>query len=177
MDAYIGEIRLFAGSFAPENWAFCNGEILFIQEYSALYSIIGIRFGGDGVNTFKLPDLRGRAPMHFGNGNGLTPRAFGSQHGENTVSLNITQIPLHNHIAQGSSVSDGGVSSPENAVWGTEKGFGAIRPYKALDESNPVTMGDSAIGFSGGSEPHNNMQPFLAMNFIICLDGDYPIRP
>lgn len=177
MDAYTGEIRLFAGNFAPQNWAFCDGATLSIQQYPALYSITGIQFGGDGINTFKLPNLQGKAPMHFGNGNGLTPRVLGAQYGEDAVTIISTQMPLHNHIARGSSVSDGGVSSPQNAVWGTEKGLGAKKPYKALNASTKVAMSSSTIGLSGGNQPHNNMQPFLAINFIICLDGDYPVKP
>lgn len=178
LDAYIGEIRIFSGNYAPQNWVLCNGDRLSIQQYKELYGILGTEFGGDGVNNFCLPNLRGQAPMHFGSGAGLTMRKFGSQVGVQEVKLTAIEMPSHNHIAQASSVSAGGMSSPINAIWGTEAGFNATKPYKALDTKNQVQMNDIAIGFTGGSQPHNNMQPFLAMNFIMCVKGgENPSKP
>lgn len=170
-EPYLGEIRILAGNYAPSGWALCDGARLPVQENPALYSIIGISYGGDGINYFNLPDLRERAPMHVGDGVGLTPRTIGSQVGSNTVSLGIAEMPSHNHIAQGSSQSSNGVSSPTNAIWGSTSSF-SQQPYVSL--TNPTAMNTAVMQPQGGEQPHNNMQPYLAMNFIICLAGMYP---
>lgn len=172
-EAYLGEIRIFAGNYAPSGWALCDGARLSVQENPNLYSIIGSSYGGDGLNYFDLPDLRERAPMHVGDGGGLKPRTIGSQVGSNTVSLSIAGMPSHNHIAQGSSQSSNGVSSPENAIWGSTPPFSQT-PYITL--TNPTAMNTAVMQPQGGEQPHNNMQPYLAMNFIICLEGLYPLR-
>ena len=171
MDGYIGEIRIFAGNYAPVGWALCDGREFLINQNTALFSVMGTIYGGDGKTTFKLPDLRGRAPMHFGNGPGLTPRQFGEQIGSSTVTLDITEMPNHNHIAQGSSVIAGGDNDPTNAVWGSESAI-STKPYVGL--KNATAMNPAIIQSQGGNQPHNNMQPFLAMSFIICLEGVYP---
>lgn len=174
MDPYLGEIRIFAGNYAPRDWAFCDGSLLSIAQYNALYSIIGITYGGDGKTTFQLPDLRGRAPMHYGDGPGLTPRTFAQSIGSSTVTLNQTQMPIHKHITQGSSVVAGGINNPTNAIWGSKSALSA-KPYVSL--KNTVAMKIDIVNPQGGNQSHNNMQPFVAMNFIICLDGIYPPKP
>jgi len=173
-DPYLGEIRIFAGNYAPRDWALCDGSLLSIAQYNALYSIIGITYGGDGKTTFKLPDLRGRAPMHYGDGPDLTPRTFAQPIGSSTVTLNETQMPIHKHRAQGSSVVAGGIDNPTNAIWGSELAI-STKPYVSL--KNAVAMKVDIVKPQGGNQPHNNMQPFVAMNFIICLEGIFPPKP
>ncbi|MEC1179519.1 tail fiber protein [Metasolibacillus meyeri] len=175
-DAYIGEIRIFAGNFAPRGWALCDGTLLPISQNPALYSILGMIYGGDGQTTFRLPDLRGRAPMHFGQGSGLTERTIGEQVGEGEVTLGVYQMPNHTHIAQGSSTFVGGIDNPTNAIWGSEPANTGSKPY--VNFSNTSAMNPLALQPQGSNQAHNNRQPFLAMNFIICInDGEYPARP
>lgn len=176
MDAYIGEIRIFAGNFAPRGWALCDGTSMPIVQNQVLYSIIGVTYGGDGKTYFNLPDLRDQAPMHAGVGTGLTGRTIGSQVGSPSVTLDLSQVPSHNHIPQGSSITAGTSNSPENAVW-VSKGSGPLvqKPYKILSKDMKVMMNDRIASSVGGNQPHNNKQPFLAMNYIICVeDGIYP---
>jgi len=171
MDPYLGEIRIFAGNYAPRDWAFCDGRELSVAQNNALFSIIGVTYGGDGNTTFKLPDLRGRAPMHFGDGPDLTPRTIAQTIGTSTVTLTETQMPIHTHRAQGSSVVAGGIDNPTDAIWGSESALSA-KPY--VNVKDPVAMKADIVKPQGGNQPHNNMQPFVAMNFIICLEGVYP---
>jgi len=171
MDPYLGEIRIFAGNYAPRDWAFCDGRELSVAQNSALFSILGATYGGDGTTTFKLPDLRGRAPMHFGNGPDLTPRKIAQTIGTSTVTLTETQMPIHTHRPQGSSVVAGGIDNPTNAIWGSESALSS-KPY--VNVKDPVAMKADIVKPQGGNQPHNNMQPFVAMNFIICLEGVYP---
>lgn len=172
MDPYIGEIRLFAGSFAPRGWAFCEGQLLPISQNTALFSILGTMYGGDGRVTFALPDLRDRVPMQEGTGPGLTPRSIGEEGGNSTVTLLQTEIPKHMHLANCQS-STNGVASPSEAIWsGTTGRFG---PPAYADAPN-ASMGSDAIAPAGGSAPHNNRQPTLGVNFIIALIGEFPPR-
>lgn len=170
MDSYIGEIRIFAGSYAPQGWALCDGSLLQIRSYPVLFSILGTNYGGDGQNTFALPDLRGRAPMHQGQGPGLTNRPIGSAGGSAQVTLRETQMPAHTHIPACQSVTNGS-ASPENAIW--TKTFGRFGQPAYATQPNQA-MSAQAIGIAGSSQPHNNMQPYLSMNFIISLEGDFP---
>ncbi|KPN97669.1 phage tail protein [Lysinibacillus sp. ZYM-1] len=174
MDPYLGEIRIFAGNYAPRDWAFCDGSQLPVAQYSALFAILGTTYGGDGRTTFNLPDLRGRAPMHFGNGPDLTPRTIAQSIGSSTVTLNETQMPIHTHRAQGSSLVAGGIENPTNAIWGSELAISS-KPYVGL--KNAVAMKADIVKSIGGNQPHNNMQPFVALNFIICLEGIFPPKP
>lgn len=168
MDPYVGEIRLFAGSYAPMDWAFCYGQQLNISQYSALYSIIGNTFGGDGRTFFHLPDLRGKAPMHQGQGPGLTQRDYAESGGSETVTLLETEIPNHSHTVNAASA--GTQSSPTDGVWANpgRRSTPLYAPAPTV-ASNPL-----ALGAAGGSQPHNNMQPHVGMNYIICLQGIYP---
>lgn len=171
-EAYIGEIRLFAGNYAPRYWAFCNGQLMSIEQHATLYSILGTRYGGDGLTTFALPDLRNRVPMHWGNGPGLTPRQIGEQGGSSTVTLTEQQMPSHHHRANASSSANN--QSPEGAVWGSPAGRRAPSIYHPNPNSQ---MHPDALMPAGGGQPHNNRQPYLGLNFIICLDGNVPVAP
>lgn len=177
-DAYIGEIRIFAGNFAPKGWALCNGQLMSIAQNTALFSILGVQYGGDGKTTFALPNLMGSAPMGQGAGQGLTPRTVGQMVGSQTVTLLTTEIPAHNHVPQ--AINDAGtVKDPTNSYWSQSKPEGRpgreqqINLYNATPD---VQMSPVALNVAGGSQPHNNMQPFLAQNFIICLQGEFPSR-
>ena len=170
-EPFIGEIRMFAGAFAPRDWAFCDGQILSIAEHTALFSLLGTTYGGDGRSTFGLPDLRGRVPMHKGAGPGLSPRYLGQVGGYERVGLSVSQMPAHTHQARASSEAPD-TNSPEGAV-PAEK----VRTNLYSIESADVDMGASAISSTGGSQPHDNMPPFLSINYIIALQGLYPSRP
>lgn len=176
-DAYLGEIRIFAGNFPPRGWAFCNGQLLSVQQFTALFSIISTRYGGDGITTFALPNLSNKAPMNQGNGPGLTERTVGQSVGEEMITLNLPQMPSHSHIPM--AINSAGTSNaPNNGYWSTSKVEGRPPiPVSPLFHSNPdVQMNAQAINPTGSSHPHNNMQPYLALNFIICFDGEYPVK-
>lgn len=174
MDPFVGEIRLFAGNYAPYGWALCNGQILPIQSNTALFSLLGTTYGGNGTTNFALPNLMGRAPMHWGNGAGLTPRDLGEMSGEPNVTLLQTEIPAHNHLANAQTVSD--KLEAEGDIWATAgaPGRGGVQYYS---EKADVRLNPMAVGVAGGSQPHNNMQPYQALNFIIALQGVFPQRP
>ncbi|USG65063.1 tail fiber protein [Brevibacillus ruminantium] len=175
-DAYLGEIRIFAGNFAPKGWALCDGQLLHIQQYTALYSIINTQYGGDGKTTFALPNLMGSATMHQGQGQGLTPRTVGSKVGSSTVTLTSTQIPAHTHIPQ-AVIGEGNSSDPTGRNWATPPQPDPFSDAPNLYDPTPnVQMSPVALNVTGGSQPHNNLQPFIAQNFIICLDGEYPSK-
>jgi microcystin-dependent protein len=169
-DPFIGEIRISALNFAPYGWAFCDGRTMSIQQNTALYSLLGTLYGGDGKTTFGLPDLRGRVPIHWGNGPSLTPRTIGKTGGEQTVTLG--QVPPHTHTALGAGGS--GPTSPTGATWGNQPGRGGTSTYSDAIPNTP--MNPQALGVSGGGAPHNNMQPYLVLNFVIALMGIYPTR-
>lgn len=160
---YVGEIRMFAGNFAPAGWQLCEGQLLPISENETLFQLIGTTYGGDGQSTFALPDLRGRVPIHFGNG--FTIAETG---GVETITLTVNQVPAHSHalLATGSPATTG---SPAGAV----PAEATKRFYTALPGS-PATLASGAIGSTGGSQPHDNTQPFLCVNFIISLFGIFP---
>ncbi|MFD2673523.1 phage tail protein [Marinicrinis sediminis] len=172
MDPYTGEIRIFAGSFAPRSWALCDGQLLPISNNTALFSLLGTTYGGNGTSTFALPDLRGRAPMHHGAGPGLSPRVVGEIGGSSTVTLIEAEMPEHTHTPHGQGTAN--QQSPINHIWGTPSG--GFTPPKYYAPSPNTSMHPLAIGPTGGSQPHNNCQPYLGINFIICLYGIYPPR-
>lgn len=159
---FVGEIRMFGGNFAPVGWAFCDGSLLPISENPTLFQLIGTTYGGDGQNTFALPDLRSRVPVHVGPG-----FALGQAAGAETVTLTVSQIPAHSHVPQGNS-NDGSQSGPSGGVW-------AKSTLDQFSTSAPtLAMANTAIGSAGGSQPHDNMIPFLVVNFIISLFGVFP---
>jgi len=162
---FVGEIRMFAGNFAPVGWAFCNGQLLPIDQNPTLFQLIGTTYGGDGQTTFALPNLQSRVPVHVG------PNfALGQSGGAETVTLTTSQIPAHSHVPQASTsaTSPPNVASPANNVW-------AASTLGAFSTANPtVSLDAAAIGSAGGSQPHDNMLPFLVINFILSLFGVFP---
>ena len=167
---YIGEIRMFGGNFAPLGWEFCNGQLLPISEYDTLFNLIGTTYGGDGESTFALPNLQSRVPIHMGNGSGLSPRTLAETGGVEQVTLTVQQIPSHTHqaVANSAGISD----SPNGNVWATASG--GIKPYGADTDPGNATMNAGALAPAGGNQPHDNMIPYLCVNFIISLYGVYP---
>lgn len=168
---YIGEIRYFAGTFAPQGWAFCDGQLLSIAQYSTLFSVLGTTYGGDGKNTFALPDLRGRAPMHPGRGPGLTPRMPGEKGGRAEVTLTSAQIPGHEHALMANSSSANAKAPGGNVLSGTPSVTSYLAPAAGL-----VPMDDRGLEPTGGGQPHDNLQPYLTLEAIIALEGEYPSR-
>ena len=168
-EPFIAEVKIFAGNFAPRSWAFCNGQLLPVAQNTALFSLIGTTYGGDGRTTTGLPNLQGRAPMHPGRGPGLTSRRLGEKIGSEAVTLTTQQLPSHNHgLVAASNATQAG---PGNGV-----SVGAAPMYNV--GGNSQAMASEAIGSTGAAsvQPHNNMQPFLTLNFIIALQGVYPSR-
>lgn len=167
---YVGQIKMFAGNFPPAGWAFCDGQLLPIAENETLFNIIGTTYGGDGQTTFALPDLRGRLPMHTGTGTGgLTTRVLGEMGGTETTVMTINQMPSHNHLV-GGVTTDGNQSTPTGNVFANTK----ILDKEYSDAAADTTMKSTMIGNTGGNQPINNVQPFLAVNFIISLYGIFP---
>ncbi|WLR52038.1 tail fiber protein [Bacillus tianshenii] len=163
-EPFLGEIRCFSFPFAPKDWAFCDGTILQISENQALYALLGTTYGGNGTTTFALPDLRGRAPVHFGNGITLGEKA-----GEETHTLTVNEMPAHTHMAQASS-SNADQTSAEGHVW-------AINPTIANYASQAdQLMSTNALASAGSSQAHSNMQPYNVANFCIALKGIFPSR-
>jgi microcystin-dependent protein len=164
---YVGEIRLFAGNFAPVGWMFCHGQLLSIPENEVLFVLIGTIYGGDGQNTFALPDLRGRVPVHQGQGPGLSPRVLGEVGGTETVTLTPNQAPVHTHALHASPAAATG-TAPGGALLATT----SVPSYDPAPGS--TAMAAIAVGSAGGNQPHENMAPTLAVNYIISLFGIYP---
>jgi microcystin-dependent protein len=169
-DPFIGEIRMFAGTFAPRGWALCDGQVLAISQNTALFSLFGTIYGGDGRMTFALPDCRGRVPVHQGNRPGLTSRALGAKGGSEEEPLTQEQLPAHSHVALGTT--DSGLEpNPGGNVLATSTIF---TPYAVAGPN--VALATTAIGDAGGGQPHANVQPFLCVNFIVALTGVFPSR-
>ena len=166
---YVGEIRMFAGNFAPAGWMFCEGALLPISENETLFQLIGTTYGGDGVNTFGLPDLRGRTPIHQGSANGLTTRVLGQMTGAETVTLTAAQTPSHYHPVHAFSTA-GTVAIPTGASWAA----GSTGENQYSQATPNVSMSANCTTIVGGGQPHENMSPFQAVSFIIALQGIYP---
>ena len=169
---FVAEIRIFTGNFAPKGWALCDGQLLPISQNTALFSLLGTTYGGDGKSNFALPNLQGSAPMQAGQGPGLSLRDLGEVGGEQTVTLLQTEMPAHSHTAQAST--NPGLADPTSNAWASgAKGFGNV--YSPSGANN-VQMNPLATSVSGGNLPHNNMMPFLGLTFIIALQGVFPAR-
>ncbi len=169
-DPFVAEIRIFPFNFAPKGWAWCDGQLLPLSQNTALFSLLGTTYGGNGQSTFALPDLQGRAPMHPGQGPGLSLHDLGESGGSETVSLLESEIPSHNH-AVNASMADGISQTPVGERLATGVGVGAYGSPTALVPMHPM-----ALLPAGGDQPHNNMQPYLTLYFCIALQGVYPPR-
>jgi len=173
-DPYIGEIKMFAGNFVPRGWAYCNGQLLPINQNTALFSLLGTNYGGDGRSTFGLPDLQGAAPMQAGQGPGLSDRALGGTGGSAEVTLTSTEMPSHAHPVNSVSGS-GDRNAPGDNLWAEPRS--GRRAVPAYAPTANTAMAPDALAGAGGSQPHNNLHPFLAVSFIIALQGVFPPRP
>ncbi|MEM7357658.1 MAG: tail fiber protein [Pseudomonadota bacterium] len=174
-EPFTAEVRIFAGNFAPRGWAFCNGQLLPIAQNTALFSLIGTTYGGDGRTTTALPNLQGRAPMHPGRGPGLTSRRLGQRGGAEMITLSEAQMANHTHQLRASNddiEEEGGDKGPTNGYTARMQANQSI--YSGA--TNLVDMASESLSNTGGSQAHNNMQPFLTLSFIIALVGLYPSR-
>ena len=169
-EPYVGEIRMFAGSYAPRGWAMCDGQLLQVSQNDALFSLLGTIYGGDGRTTFALPDLRGRLPIHAGQGPGLSNRRLGSRAGAESVTLNVNELPSHSHP----------MKADENLASSPNPAGNVLAQTTTLDlylETTPDTpLANSSITSTGGGRSHTNLMPFLCVSFIIALFGIYPSR-
>ncbi len=169
-DPFVGEIRMFAGNFAPRSWAFCDGQLLAVSQNDALFSLLGTIYGGDGRTTFGLPDMRGRIPIHAGTGPGLSNRKLGSSGGAENVTLTVAEMPGHRHDYKAMAVA-GDQSSPGGNVAAGRSGDSAY-----VEDTPDVAMSTSGVSNRGGSLSHTNLAPALCVHFIIALFGIYPSR-
>lgn len=177
-DQYVGEIRMVGFNFAPQGWALCNGQILPISQYQALFSLLGTTYGGNGQTSFGLPDLQGRVPINQGTGLGLSTYTMGQSSGNENVTLLLNQMPQHNHLV-GVSNQPGSVADPTNGTLAKGNSGAGREPVLVSDYVTSAATGNLAattISQAGGSVPHNNIQPYLCINFIIALVGIFPPR-
>jgi microcystin-dependent protein len=169
-DQFVAEIRIVPINFAPKGWAFCNGQLMPISQNTALFSLLGTTYGGNGQSTFGLPDLGGRLPMFWSQGPGLTNRVIGESSGSQTVTLLASQMPAHTHALTAGGVAAAATADPTNAALGPSP----ARPY--ANAAPDTAMSPLAVGNAGSSLPHNNLPPYLVLNFIIALQGIFPPR-
>ena len=166
-EPFLSEIKIVSFNFPPKGWALCNGQLLPINQNQALFALLGTTYGGNGQTTFALPNLRGQVPIHMGNGHTL-----GEAAGSETVTVNIQQLPTHTHVLQGSTTQAADSSGPSGSnVFGGSKGSQLYGPG-----ANLVAFAPATVSSVGGSQPHNNMMPYLVLNFIIALQGIFPSR-
>lgn len=170
---YIGEIRMYAGTYAPSSWKFCDGSLLSISENDALFALIGTTYGGDGQSTFAIPDLRGRVPVHVGTGPGLSPVMIGEKAGQESVTMTVGQMPAHNHLLM-AQLAEGNANTPANNAFADT---GSADPDFALGTVTPdVVMGNQSVSLTGNNTPISINQPSLAINYIIALAGIFPTQ-
>jgi microcystin-dependent protein len=171
-DPYVAEIRIVGFNFAPTGWALCNGQLMSISQNTALFSLLGTTYGGDGKTTFGLPNLQGCAPIHQGQGAGLTDRVLGELGGSPSVTLLQSEIPAHTHSV-GANAGGGNQTSPAGQVWSSLPGR---TPPNLFASASNTTMSPQAFAIAGSSQPHNNRSPYVVLNFIIAMQGVYPPR-
>ncbi|NKY39585.1 phage tail protein [Cellulomonas septica] len=175
-DPFVAEIRMFAGNFAPKGWALCNGQLMPISQNTALFSLLGTTYGGDGRSTFGLPDLQGRSPVHHGQGPGLQDVALGEQLGSQTVTLLESEMPVHGHpVATLPDGTRGTTGNPSGAAWATSR-IGRLTEDLYGSGPGALTMNPGALSVTGGGLPHDNLPPYLVLTFIIALQGVFPPR-
>ncbi|MCX7554487.1 tail fiber protein [Marinicella sp. S1101] len=169
-EPFVGEIRMFAGNFAPRGWAFCDGQLLAVSQNDALFSLLGTIYGGDGRTTFGLPDMRGRLSLHAGQGPGLSNRRLGAKAGAENVTLTVNQLPSHRHAINATTTGGDNANPLGNKLAESSEDI-------YTDElDNPSQMNSSSLSNTGGSQSHTNIMPFLCINYIIALVGIYPSR-
>jgi microcystin-dependent protein len=172
-DPFVAEIRIFPFNFPPKGWAWCNGQLIPISQNTALFSLLGTTYGGDGKSTFALPDLQGRAPMHHGQGPGLSLRDLGEAAGSETVTLLESEIPAHTHAVRANSdIAEVQVGGPARSLARSQNG----QAYQSAANQSLAPMALQALAPAGGGQPHNNMQPYLTFYFCIALQGVFPPR-
>jgi microcystin-dependent protein len=172
-DPFVAEIRIFPFNFPPKGWAFCDGQLLPLSQNTALFSLLGTTYGGDGKSTFALPDLQGRVPMQEGQGNGLSQRFLGEMSGTETVTLLLSETPIHTHFAQAQNTpANVTAPGPNPVTLARSAGGTAYGPV-----ATTVNMAFETISIVGGGLPHNNLQPYLTLSFCIALQGVFPARP
>ena len=164
---YLGQITMYAFNFAPKGWALCNGQLLSIQQNTALFSLLGTYYGGNGIQNFQLPNLQGRIPIHQGQGAGLSPYTIGQFGGEVNHTLKLTEIPSHSHVLSATTTT-ATTTEPAGAI------FGAAPTYTS--PATPIGLNSGTVGNTGSGQPHNNLQPLLVINFFIALTGIFPSR-
>ena len=173
-DQFVAEIRIFPFNFAPTGWAQCNGQLLPISQNTALFSLLGTFYGGDGKSTFALPDLQDAAALFWGQGSGLSERFIGEMSGSQTVTLLTSELPVHTHTVMAGTA--GGQAIPTGLVWGTSSAAKAAANFYAPAAPSPVDMNPGALAIAGSNFPHNNMPPYLTLNYCIALQGIFPPR-
>jgi microcystin-dependent protein len=176
MDPFVAEIRIFPFNFAPKGWAWCDGQILPLSQNTALFSLLGTTYGGDGKSTFALPDMQGNAPMHPGQGPGLSLHDLGETAGTDTVSLLESEIPSHSHGLMSQAAQANRTSPATDAIARTQADQQGKGPYAPAGATS-AQLNAQAVTPAGGDQPHNNMQPYLTLNFCIALQGVFPSRP
>ena len=180
-ESFLGEIRMFSFNWAPRNWLLCNGATLQIRQYNALAALLGTRYGGDGVNTFQIPDLQGRTPLHYGVHSGIKYNV-GNKVGTETVALSMSTLPVHSHEVCAVTLPADGTSPADNciATAAPNAKTGDISPPYAAAPATPssdVPLNPGTVSIAGGSQPHSNVQPYSVTNFCICTAGYWPSRP
>lgn len=175
-DPFIGEIMMVGFTYPPRGWAFCDGQIMSIAQNTALFTLLGTMYGGNGQTTFALPDLRGRVPIHSGTGPGLSPYSQGQQGGAENVTLNVTQIPAHDHAAAGTASAVNGAGNSKTPAGNTWASLSRENAYSNATADQTMAANNVAVtvNSAGGSQPHTNVQPYLAIHFCIALQGIYP---
>ncbi|MBU2871896.1 tail fiber protein [Colwellia sp. E2M01] len=174
-EAFLGEIRMFAGNFAPRQWAFCDGQILAISQNDALFSLLGTTYGGDGITLFALPDMRGRLPVHQGTGPGLTNKFIGAHYGSERVTLTSEQMPTHKHEFK-ATVNTATASDPTNSVLAAQIDGDMSYYSSTTPPATTQLLSQNTVSSVGGGQSHSNLMPSLCLNFIIAMFGTYPSR-